>query len=148
MPLWLIFHTEDTFQDVPSKRAVTQDITKIYTSIGLPPFYVVVNFIKMATGDQWIGGEIKSDKPFVRVAIEHIAVNLPNEDAVYDRTARAIDKALKPHVADKGYDWEFHIDETDRRLWKVNGLIPPAWKSEQEKIWFKENRPVPYPEGE
>jgi hypothetical protein len=147
MPLWLIFHSEGHFQDPAAKKALTQDITKIYTEIGLPPFYVVVNFIKLGREDMWIGGALKTDKPFVRIVIEHIAVNLPDDDNVMDKTARRIDQALKPHVADKGYDWEFHVDETDRRLWKVNGLVPPKFGSEQEKVWAKENRAVPYPEG-
>ncbi|POS76333.1 hypothetical protein DHEL01_v205284 [Diaporthe helianthi] len=144
MPLWLIFHSEGTFEDVASKEALAADITKIYTSIGLPPFYVVTNFIKMPTGSMLVGGRvITKEKPFIRFAIEHIAVNLPNEDEVYKRTANAVDAALKPHVADKGYDWEFHIDETERRLWKINGMFPPAFQSEDERIWFEKNRPVP-----
>lgn len=147
MPLWLIFYPEGHFQDTAARKALTQDITKIYTDIGLPPFYVVVNFIKVGPQDMWIGGEQKTDKPFIRFVIEHIAVNLPDDDIAMDKTARRIDQALKPHVADKGYDWEFHVDETDRRLWKVNGLVPPKFGSEQEKVWVKENRAVPYPEG-
>lgn len=92
----------------------------------------------------WVGGrKISKDKPFIRLAIEHIAVNLPNEDEAYKRTANGLDRVLKPHIADKGYDYEFHIDETDRRLWKINGLFPPAHQSEDEKIWAKENHPVP-----
>ncbi|KAJ5086203.1 hypothetical protein N7532_010974 [Penicillium argentinense] len=141
MPLWLIFHPPGTFEDVISKQALTKDITKIYTGIGLPPFYVVVNFIKLSTEDVWVGGERKSEKPFIRIVAEHIAVRLENEDIVYKRTADAFDKALKPHVADKGYEWEFHIDETERRLWRVNGLIPPPFGSDVEQLWAKENKP-------
>jgi hypothetical protein len=36
-----------------------------------------------------------------------------NEVLAYERTADAIEKALKPHISDKGYDWEFHVDETE-----------------------------------
>jgi phenylpyruvate tautomerase PptA (4-oxalocrotonate tautomerase family) len=143
MPLWLIFHPPGTFEDTASKRALAEDITKIYTDIGLPPFYVVVNFIKLPVADVWVGGE-QSNKPFVRIAIEHIAFHVEKDNAVYDRTTARIDEALKSHIADKGYDWEFHVDETERRLWKVNGLIPPPYKSKQERIWATENRAVPY----
>ncbi len=55
--------------------------------------------------------------------------------------------ALKPHVADRGYDFEFHVDETERNLWMVNGLTPPPFKSEAEKLWFRENRPVEWEEA-
>lgn len=144
MPLWLIFHPDGTFEDDASKEALAADITKIYTSIGLPAFYVVANFIKMPGNTMLMGGKkISKDRPFIRVAIEHIAVTLPNEDEVYRKTANAVDAALKPHVADKGYDCEFHIDETERRLWKINSMFPPEFKSEGERIWREENRAVP-----
>ncbi|KAJ4314267.1 hypothetical protein N0V94_006536 [Neodidymelliopsis sp. IMI 364377] len=148
MPLWLIFHPDGTFEDDASKEALAVDITKIYTSAGLPAFYVVTNFIKMPGNTMLVGGKrLSKDKPFVRVSIEHIAVRLPDEDEVYKSISNRVDEALKPHVADKGYDWEFHIDETERRLWKVNGMFPPAFKSEEEKIWVKENRAVPLEKG-
>jgi hypothetical protein len=144
MPLWLIFHPSDTFTDDVSKEALATDITKIYTSIGLPAFYVVTNFIEMAGNTMLVGGKkITKDKPFIRIAIEHIAVNLPNEDEAYKKATNAVDAALKPHVADKGYDWEFHIDETERRLWKINGMFPPEFKSEGERVWREENQAVP-----
>ncbi|OAL53557.1 hypothetical protein IQ07DRAFT_502296 [Pyrenochaeta sp. DS3sAY3a] len=146
MPLWLIFHPDGTFEDDASKEAFSKDITNFYNQrVGLPKFYAVVNFIKMPGNTMWVGGEkINKNKPFIRIVIEHIAVTLPNQDEDYKRTANAIDAILKPHVADKGYSWEFHIDETERRLWKVQGLFAPPFGSEEEKIWVKENRAVPW----
>jgi hypothetical protein len=148
MPLWIISHPEGTFTDNDSKSAFSKDITKIYTDkISLPAFYVVVQFIKMAEGDVWVGGAInEGDKPFIRVVIEHTAVNVPAEaeDAVYRTTCQWVDNAMKPHIADKGYDSEYHISENDRRLWKINGLIPPPWKSEEEKLWIKANKALPW----
>ncbi|KAH8655771.1 putative oxalocrotonate tautomerase [Xylariales sp. PMI_506] len=146
MPLWLIYHTDDTFVDEESKGALARDITKFYTDLGLPAFYVVANFIKLGSRDVWVGGETRAgQQPFVRITIDHIAIHVPKEDdARYHRATAAIDALLKPHVADKGYAWEFHVDETERRLWKVNGFIPPAWKSAGEQLWAKENRAVPY----
>lgn len=43
-----------------------------------------------------------------------------------------------------GYDWEYSINETDRDLWKIQGLVPPMPKSEAEGEWVRGNRPVPY----
>jgi hypothetical protein len=144
MPLWLIFHPDGTFEDDASKEALAADITKIYTGVGLPAFYVVANFIKMPASTMFMGGKaIGRDKPFIRLAIEHIAVTQPNEDEAYKRVANRVDAAIKPHISDKGYDWEFHIDETERRLWKINGMFPPPWGSEGEKIWSEKNRAVP-----
>jgi hypothetical protein len=114
----------------------------------LPAFYVVVNFIKMPENTAWVGGKAASkERPFIRLAIEHIAVHQPNEDEAYKRTANRVDATIKPHIADKGYDWEFHIDETERRLWRINGLYPPPFQSEEEKVWARENRPVVFEKG-
>ncbi|GKT46138.1 uncharacterized protein ColSpa_06319 [Colletotrichum spaethianum] len=145
MPLWLVYHPDGTFEDDASKEALSTDITKIYTSIGLPAFYVVVNFIKMPGNTMWIGGKkLKKEKPFIRISIDHVAVKLPDEDKAYRELSEGVDATLKPHVADKGYDWEFHIDETEKRLWRINGLVGPPFGSEVEKMWARENRPIPW----
>lgn len=146
MPHWQIYHPPGTFEHDQSKQALAEDITKIYTDVGLPAFYVVVHFNKIENKNVYVGGESKvgADKPFVRIVIAHIAIRLPDDDAVYRRTTGRIDAVLKPHLADKGYDFEYHVDETERRLWKINSLIPPLWKSEEEKLWVQENRPVLY----
>jgi hypothetical protein len=144
MPLWEIYHPAGTYEDQASKIAFAEDITKMYTELGLPAFYVVTNFIPFQKGDMLVGGEPKLGKPFIRMVITQIAINMPNEDAAYRTCTSRIDKILKPNIADLGYDWEYHVCETERRLWKVNGMNPPPWKSEEEKVWAKENRPVAY----
>jgi len=145
MPLWLIFHPPGTFEDSVSKQAFAEDITKMYTEdLGLPAFYVVANFIKLSPEDVWIGGKQKTDKHFIRIVINHVAYHVPDEDSNYKSASSRITRVLKPHVIDRGYVSEFHVDETDRRLWKINGLIPPPFKSEEEKLWAKENRAVVY----
>jgi hypothetical protein len=63
----------------------------------------------------------------------------PNEE-VRDRFLESIDRTLKPHVADKGYDWEYSIEETRRDLWKVQGMVPPMPGSEAELEWVKNNK--------
>ncbi|KAF2844867.1 hypothetical protein T440DRAFT_502842 [Plenodomus tracheiphilus IPT5] len=145
MPLWT--HSDGTCEDDDTTAALTADIIAFYTDrVGLPAFYVNVVFILMAGNNSlWISGKkaIK-EKPSVRIVIEHIAVHAQNEDVAYRRTANGIDRVLKPHVADKGYDWEFHVDETERRLWKVQGLHAPPFKSEAEKVWTKLNKAVPW----
>ncbi|KAJ5776585.1 uncharacterized protein N7511_001596 [Penicillium nucicola] len=143
MPLWQIYHPPGTYTDQASKTSFAADITKMYTEMGLPAFYVVTNFIPLPKDDIFVGGK-PIDKPFIRVVITHIAINMPNEDAVYKRSTARIDQILKPNIADLGYDWEYHVDETERRLWKINGMVPPPWKSEEEKRWARENRAVAY----
>ncbi|KAK4238972.1 putative oxalocrotonate tautomerase [Achaetomium macrosporum] len=141
MPLWLIFHPEEAFSTPESKQSLAADITSIYTRYGLPAFYVVVNFIPQPAVNTFVGGQNPS-KPFVRFVVDHIAVHLGDNGAQMERIAALVDAALKPHVADKGYNWEYHIDETPRGLWKINGFAPPPFRSEAEKKWFELNRAV------
>lgn len=119
----------------------------MYTEdLGLPAFYVVTQFHKMDNADVFIGGKTKtaSEKPFVRVVINHVAVHVPDENAAYLRTTSRLDAIVKPHLLDKGYEFEYHVDETERRLWKINSLIPPPFKSAEEKAWVEENKALPY----
>ncbi|KAL0930529.1 uncharacterized protein CTRU02_214604 [Colletotrichum truncatum] len=143
MPLWVIYHTPETFVDNASRQAFAKDITTMYTGIGLPAFYVIVNFVPMPTGTMWKGGELP-DKPFIRISVEHIAVHLENDIEQYHHTTGVMEKIMKPHIADKGYSYEYHVDETERTLWRVDGFIPPAWQSEAEKEWAKLNKAVAY----
>jgi len=52
---------------------------------------------------------------------------------------------LKPFIADREeLEWEHHIYETPRDLWRVAGLDAPPQDSEAEKMWVEKNFPVPY----
>lgn len=127
MPLWQIFHPEGTFTTPESKQALAADITSIYTTFSLPAFYVVVNFIPQPAHNTYIGGQ-NPTRPFIRLVVDHIAVHLGSDQTHMQSVTARVDAALKPHVADEGYDWEYHVDETPRGLWKINGLNPPPCK--------------------
>lgn len=146
MPLWQIFHPHGTFEDNASKQAFADDITKMYVNLGLPAFYVVTQFHKMENNDVFVGGKTRNatDKPFVRVVITHIALRIPDQDAAYLKTTSRLDDIMKPHLLDKGYDFEYHVDETERRLWKINSLIPPPFKSAEEQVWVEQDKASPY----
>ena len=46
------------------------------------------------------------------------------------------DQVLKSHVADRGdLDWEHHILETPRDLWRVKGMVAPELGSEHDALW-------------
>lgn len=126
MPHWQIFHAPDAFQDDAQKHALAQAITSHYAHV-MPAFYVVVNFIQVPQSSHFVGGEQAHTrgKPFVRIAIAHIHINLPKDRQVYKALTDGIDKLLKPHVQDRGYDWEYHIEESERLLWRINGIDPP-----------------------
>ena len=145
MPLWLVYHPSEVFTDPESKRALAADITAIYTRIGLPAFYVAVNFIQLPADDMFSGGEPQvGKKPFVRISISHVARRMTEDEQVYRRATESFNRMLRPHLTDKGFDWEFVIAETDRRLWMISGLCPPEPGSEAEKLWVAEGKPVDY----
>ncbi|KAK0639503.1 putative oxalocrotonate tautomerase [Cercophora newfieldiana] len=142
MPLWLVFHPEGTFVTPESKQALAADVTTLYTGGGLPAFYVNVNFITLPQTSMFVGGQIPSpERPFIRFMVDHLAVHFKDNAMRQLRVINRLDELIKPHVADKGYDWEFHIDETPRELWKINGFIPPPHRSEAEAMWAKNNKP-------
>lgn len=142
MPLWIIYHPTGTFEDNATKEALSRDITAIYTDRGLPAFYVLVNFIKLAGVDVYIGGRPNTGNPFIRIVINHIAITQPNTDEAYHRVTTRINLILKPYIADKGCDEESHVDETERRLWRIQGMDPPTFGSEQERLWAAANKAV------
>ncbi|CAG9997059.1 unnamed protein product [Clonostachys byssicola] len=144
MPLWHIYHSPGIFDTPEIRKSLAADITKLYTTIvGLPAFYVVVRFICLPHDTAFIGGEITNEKPFVSLVVEHVAVHKDDggENAAQIFSDR-INEALAPYMAEKGYDWEITISDTARDYWRINGMVPPAWKSEAEKRWVELNRPV------
>lgn len=141
MPLWNILTPTGAYS-AEQKKALAKDITSLYTNLAdLPAFYVVVAFQEVAEEDFLVGGEPVSD--FIRIYIDHVARQLDTPE-IRKICRDEIEKLLAPHVKDRGFTWEFHIDETPLDLWQIQGVVPPPPFSEAEKLWAKENRPVPY----
>jgi phenylpyruvate tautomerase PptA (4-oxalocrotonate tautomerase family) len=140
VPLWSIHHSPGLYS-AEDKQAFADDITAIYTRIGLPPFYVVVRFVEIEPQNLFIGGE--SSGAAVRIVIEHIARNSATaEDR--RRIATTIGRVIAPYTTDRDLHTEFHVDETSSELWMINGLLPPPGGSDAEKQWAEQNRAVPY----
>lgn len=91
-------------------------------------------------------GEKEKERPFVRIVIDQIAVKMTDHIQVYKAWTAKIDKMLELHIAAKGHDWEYYVDETERIMWKVNGIYAPSFRSKEEKNWAKYNR-IFYSEG-
>lgn len=143
MPLWRIFSNPSTFSPA-TKSLLSKAITALYTDpagAALPAFYVNVLFIPLADSDFYIGGESRSN--FVRIVVEQIALRMPNDINFKRHWLDSINDALKPFIADQCLDWELHIVETERDLWRVQGIDPPLPGTEAHKIWATGNRPVP-----
>jgi hypothetical protein len=63
-----------------------------------------------------------------------------------ERTANLKEyQTLEPHIqARPELEWELHIAETPRDLWRINGIDPPPSNSEAEKTWKEQNKALPY----
>lgn len=144
MPLWQIFHPPAAFSTADEKQALVKDVTQNYTGLGLPAFYVVVQFhpLDPATSDFFVGGEPATN--FVRVVIHHLAFQSQGSVAAHTQIAASIDAVLKPHLADKGLDWEYHVSESPPTMWKINGYVPPVMGNPAVSQWVADNKPSAY----
>ncbi|ATB27635.1 tautomerase family protein [Melittangium boletus] len=137
MPLWKVYHPVGAFTG-EDKRALSQRITDIYSV--LPRFYVGVIFEEVAADAFYIGGE--PTKNFVRITADHIARTLDSDEAK-TRFLAKVDAALAPFIQERGFDWEFHVDETPFDIWTVQGFRPPRAGTEDERRWKAENKASP-----
>ena len=140
MPLWHVYHPVGAYS-AEQKRQFAADVTEYYTRAGLPKFYVVTLFHEVPESSFLVGGE-PSDNA-VRVVVEHIARHLTDPE-VRKRSTEGLNRLLAPHTRDRGLHCEFHVDETPRDLWMIDGMWPPPACSEAEQLWARENRPVAY----
>ena len=140
MPLWHIYHPANTYSD-KDKQEFARDITALYTSFGLPEFYVVVLFREIEESSYFVGGAPARDT--VRIVVEHLARHLDDPDMRRRSTLR-LNAIMEPYTRDRGLHWEFHTYESPRDLWMIAGLFPPGAGSEAEKGWARSNKPVPY----
>jgi phenylpyruvate tautomerase PptA (4-oxalocrotonate tautomerase family) len=140
MPLWNVYHPVGAYSE-QEKRAFADRVTSLYAARGLPRFYVVTLFHEVDRGSFCIGGEPADD--CVRVAIDHFARHYADA-ASKDSARKRIGAVIQTFAAGKGLRWEFHVDETPRELWMIDGLVPPPSGSDAEKMWAEENRPIPY----
>lgn len=145
MPLWTIYHPPEAYTD-QDKREFAAAITANYVRIGLPKFYAVALFQPVDAASFLVGGEPTGKT--VRIVVEHIAVHVDEDDtAMRLRTRESLNALIAPFTSDRGLDVEFHVDETPRDLWMIGGIAPPPWGSDAEKLWARENHPVPYDES-
>ncbi|MFD1545199.1 tautomerase family protein [Nonomuraea guangzhouensis] len=140
MPLWQVYHPVGAFSE-EQKRDFAEDATQFYARFGLPKFYVVTLFHEVPRASFLVGGVPSDDT--VRVVIEHIARHA-EDPGLRERMSEALGRLLAAHTGDRGLHCEFHVDETPRDLWMIDGLCPPPTGSEAEQLWAQHNRPVPY----
>jgi phenylpyruvate tautomerase PptA (4-oxalocrotonate tautomerase family) len=140
MPLWSVYHPPGTYS-AQDKGDLAEAATGYYVRVGLPRFYVIVHFHEVAPESFFVGGEPTGST--VRIVIEHIARHSTDAES-RRRISETISSVVAPFTTDRGLDVEFHVEETPRDLWMINGLRPPPSGSDAEKLWVEQNRPVPY----
>jgi phenylpyruvate tautomerase PptA (4-oxalocrotonate tautomerase family) len=138
MPLLNFYHPADAFT-ADDKKALAESLTAIYARF-MPKFYVNVVFQPYDAESFYIGGEARSN--FIRIWIDHIARDFPNEEAS-TRFINAVNQVIAPWVKDRGFDWEFHVDETPFSMWSIQGYFPPKEGTEDEARWIAENKASP-----
>jgi hypothetical protein len=73
-----------------------------------------------------------------------VCAEVPNDEVKHIWMDK-IDKALAPHLKDRGdISWEYHIVETERMLWKIDSIVPPGNGTLAEKRWAREGRATEY----
>jgi phenylpyruvate tautomerase PptA (4-oxalocrotonate tautomerase family) len=157
MPLWQLFTPKDAFTS-EEKRDLAERITNVYSGpdavktigIELPRFYTSVVFHEFSSDSFFVGGEPRDQ--FIQIEVVHIA-RVTEEVAELIGVSVAdllgsyfqmVDKALKPYVADRGYECEFHVETAPFETWRIDGLTPPPPDSEAERRWAKDNKSSPY----
>lgn len=138
MPLWTVYHPAGAYTP-DEKKAFAEKMTGIYARF-MPKFYVNVFFHELPEDSLYIGGEPRNN--FVRITMDHIAREFPSVERSR-RFIDAVNEFIAPWVKERGFDWEFHIDETPFDLWSVQGFYPPREGTEDEKRWIAENKPSP-----
>ena len=138
MPLWKIYHPVKAYS-AEDKKALAQAITDVYAR-SMPRFYVGVVFQEVSEDNFYIGGE--PHPRFVRIWVDHIARTFQSEDRKTGFFLR-MNQVLAPWIAERGFDWEMHVDETPFDLWTIQGYFPPREGTEDERRWIAENRASP-----
>lgn len=140
MPLWKIHHPVGAYTE-QDKEAFAQAIVNPYTAAPIPAFYVVVLFEETPESNFYVGG--KAHDHFVRIQIDHFARTIPDPDQRRWFT-NVVDNLIKPWVADRGFEWEFTVNEPAADIWSINGHVPPPFHSAAEQRWIEENRTSAY----
>ncbi|TVY31404.1 hypothetical protein LSUB1_G008166, partial [Lachnellula subtilissima] len=113
--------------------------TSIYKSVGLPAFYVQVVFTEVPPHSLFVGGEVHPK--YANIQINHIARSIRRPEDK-KRFLDNLDIVFTRLFEGKGAGWEYFVGETERDMWKINGIYPPDEGSAMEKKWAELDIPV------
>ncbi|MDV7089952.1 tautomerase family protein [Rhodococcus opacus] len=157
MPLWQLFTPENAYTS-EEKADMARKIVDLYSSdfsqenfgFVLPKFYTSVIFHEIKAESFFVGGEPRDQ--FVQIEVVHIARTVETSAAklgitpeeTLRRYFEQMDNVLKPYIADRGYELEFHAEPAPFETWRIDGMVPPEPWSEDELRWGKDNKSSPY----
>jgi phenylpyruvate tautomerase PptA (4-oxalocrotonate tautomerase family) len=137
MPMWHVHYPKGVY-DAADRKALANRVTELYHErIRLPKFYVSVAFHEFDPEHFFVGGE--PAERFVRIWIDQIARQNTDPDR-QRRWMRTLNDWLSAFLADRGLNWEIHVDNTPTEFWTIDGYLPPAAGSEDERRWLAENK--------
>lgn len=124
----------------PEEKAdLAEKITNIYSSkfsrenfgFELPLYHTSVISHEHKADSFFNGGKPRDQ--FVQIEVVHVARN--NEhvaeqlgisvERVLERYFDKLNELLKPYIADRGYEVEFHVETAPFETWQIDGMTPP-----------------------
>ncbi|KAH6674705.1 putative oxalocrotonate tautomerase enzyme-domain-containing protein [Halenospora varia] len=112
--------------------------------------HLVTSLIHKIPGDSFFIGGLPTNGKFVRLTLEHIALNFPNTNGETHPHAKGfldfIGDVMKEKFESRGWRWEYNIVESDKRYWRIQSIEPPPLDSEAIKVWDREQRGVEWRE--
>jgi hypothetical protein len=82
------------------KKEVSIQLTGIYTSHSLPPFYINIIFIKTPPDCLFVKRE--SQNNFIHICIKHIALHFPSDNRKWSYMKK-LNSIIQPLFQSKGY---------------------------------------------
>src|SRR3546814_18432551 len=86
----------------------------------MPKFYVGVVFQEVTEDNFYIDGE--PHPRFIRIWVDHIARTFQS-DEMRVNFFTYVNKLLAPFIADRGFEWELHVDETPFDLLMIQDYL-------------------------
>ncbi|KAI1385717.1 putative oxalocrotonate tautomerase [Hypoxylon trugodes] len=139
MPRWT-FDITLGLLTADEKKTLATSITKIYTDLGFPQFWVNVFFHETKPENFYTGLESGNHAFFV---INHAAKTFESEEQrlwFHDLVASTV----KPIFDPKDIHWEYNIYQHPADNWRVQGMIPPVHNPDALKQWVEQNKTIPY----
>ncbi|KAK4067338.1 uncharacterized protein Triagg1_7781 [Trichoderma aggressivum f. europaeum] len=112
---------------------MTQAVTDLYVSAGLPDYYVNVFFFPIQQSLRYVAG--KEASRVIWIEIIHVARNWDGVDLEGpSKFKEAVNRVTEPYVRDDIH-FEYVVIEGPAALWQINGIDPPeSFGPEQQYV--------------